>query len=204
MLSRFSRIWLFLILWTIAWKALSMVFSRQEWWSELPCLPPGNLPRLGIEPVSHISCISRRVLYHLVPPPNKAAQMNFLRSTCERWDPDVRQMTETWGVLRSQWGLKGPMLELCQFGVDSRYPLVVSIISCWLYHSNVNKISIHRQAKKEMEILHQPENYNLGENLSKSILPIRGQSSYIIFWNKNLYIKVTYHWTKRVMGHCDP
>ena len=27
-------------------------FSRQEYWSELPCPPPGNLPNPGIEPIS--------------------------------------------------------------------------------------------------------------------------------------------------------
>ena len=31
---------------------LSMGFSRQEYWSGLPCLPPNNLPDPGIEPVS--------------------------------------------------------------------------------------------------------------------------------------------------------
>ena len=31
---------------------LSMVFSRQEHWSELPCPPPGELPDPGIESVS--------------------------------------------------------------------------------------------------------------------------------------------------------
>ena len=29
-----------------------MGFSRQEYWSELPCPPPGDLPGPGIEPVS--------------------------------------------------------------------------------------------------------------------------------------------------------
>ena len=28
---------------------LSMEFSRQEYWSEWPCLPPGNLPNPGIK-----------------------------------------------------------------------------------------------------------------------------------------------------------
>ena len=27
-------------------------FSRQEYWSGLPCPPPGNLPARGIEPAS--------------------------------------------------------------------------------------------------------------------------------------------------------
>ena len=31
---------------------LSMGFSRQEYWSGLPCPPPGDLPDPGIEPES--------------------------------------------------------------------------------------------------------------------------------------------------------
>ena len=35
-------------LWTVAHQApLSMGFSRQEYWSGLPCPPPGGLPDLG-------------------------------------------------------------------------------------------------------------------------------------------------------------
>ena len=38
---------------TVARQApLSMGFSRQEYWSGLPLLPPGDLPDPGIEPVS--------------------------------------------------------------------------------------------------------------------------------------------------------
>ena len=38
---------------TVACQApLSMGFSRQENWSGLPFPPPGDLPDLGIEPVS--------------------------------------------------------------------------------------------------------------------------------------------------------
>ena len=51
MLSRFSRVQLFEAPWTVARQApLSMEFSRQEYWSGLPCLPPGNLPNPGIKP----------------------------------------------------------------------------------------------------------------------------------------------------------
>ena len=32
--------------------SLSMEFSRQEYWSELPLPTPGNLPKPGIEPAS--------------------------------------------------------------------------------------------------------------------------------------------------------
>ena len=39
--------------WTIACQApLSMGFSRQEYWRELPFPLPGDLPHPGIEPVS--------------------------------------------------------------------------------------------------------------------------------------------------------
>ena len=36
--------------WTLACQApLSMGFSRQEYWSRLPCPPPGDLPSPGIK-----------------------------------------------------------------------------------------------------------------------------------------------------------
>ena len=41
---------------TVAHQAhLSMVFSRQEYWSGLPCPSPGDLPNPEIEPVSLVS-----------------------------------------------------------------------------------------------------------------------------------------------------
>ena len=52
-LSHFSHVWLFVPLWTIAPQTpLPMGFSRQEYWSGLPCPPPGDLPDPGIEPKS--------------------------------------------------------------------------------------------------------------------------------------------------------
>ena len=57
---------LFATPWTIAHQApLSMGSPRQEYWSGLPCPPPGDLPNPGIEPTSLLSPIlGRRVLYH--------------------------------------------------------------------------------------------------------------------------------------------
>ena len=44
-----SRVWLFATPWTVACQAPpSMGFSRQEYWSGLPFLPPGDLPDPGI------------------------------------------------------------------------------------------------------------------------------------------------------------
>ena len=52
MLNCFSHVQLFVILWTVAHQApLFMEFSRQEYWSELLCLPPRNLPDPGIKPM---------------------------------------------------------------------------------------------------------------------------------------------------------
>ena len=52
-LSRFTRVRLFATPWTVARQApLSTGFSRQEYWSGLPCPPPGDLPDSGIIPVS--------------------------------------------------------------------------------------------------------------------------------------------------------
>ena len=53
-------------LWTVARQApLFMGFSRQEYWSGLPCPAPGesSQPRDQTS-VSHVSCICRQVLYH--------------------------------------------------------------------------------------------------------------------------------------------
>ena len=50
-LSRFSRVQLFGTLWTVARQApLSIGFSRQEYWSGLLSLPPGDLPTQGSSP----------------------------------------------------------------------------------------------------------------------------------------------------------
>ena len=42
--------------WTVARQApRSMGFSRQDYWSGLPCPPPGDLPKPGMEPTSLLS-----------------------------------------------------------------------------------------------------------------------------------------------------
>ena len=52
-LSCFSCVQFCVTLWNIAWQAsLSMGFSRQEYWSGLPCPPPGDLPDPRMEPTS--------------------------------------------------------------------------------------------------------------------------------------------------------
>ena len=53
MLRGFRLVRLCVTLWTVACQVpLSLGFSRQEYWSGLPCLPPGDLPEPGIKPVA--------------------------------------------------------------------------------------------------------------------------------------------------------
>ena len=56
LLSHFTRVQLFVTLWTLAHQALlSMEFSRQEYWSGLPCPPSGDLSNRRIESTSLMS-----------------------------------------------------------------------------------------------------------------------------------------------------
>ena len=56
---------------------LSMEFSRQEYWSGLPLLTPGNLPDPGIEP-GLLHC--RQILYCLV------MKVKVIQSLCNPMD----------------------------------------------------------------------------------------------------------------------
>ena len=68
--SRFICIRLFAALWSVARQApLSMgILSRQEYWSGLPCLPPGDLPSPGIKPASLCLLLWQMDSLPLLPP----------------------------------------------------------------------------------------------------------------------------------------
>ena len=54
--SCFFQVRLFKISWSVARQApLSMRVFRQEYWSGLPCPPPGDLPNPGLEPTSPVA-----------------------------------------------------------------------------------------------------------------------------------------------------
>ena len=56
MLSCFTHVQLFVTLWTLALQTpMFMGFSKQEYWSVLPCPPPGALLNPGIEAESLMS-----------------------------------------------------------------------------------------------------------------------------------------------------
>ena len=68
-LSHFSWVQLFGTLWTVA--HLSMGLSGQEYWSGLPCPPPGDLSDLGLNPhllyFLHCRQILQRRQWHPTP-----------------------------------------------------------------------------------------------------------------------------------------
>ena len=63
-----SRVRLFATPWTVAYQASpSIGFSRQEYWSGLPCCPPGHLPDPGIELTSLMSPAFSGKVFTLAP-----------------------------------------------------------------------------------------------------------------------------------------
>ena len=64
-----SHVQLLEISWIVAHQApLSMGFSRQEHWSGLPFLPPGDLPNPEVKPVSPVLAIGFFTMRHLGSP----------------------------------------------------------------------------------------------------------------------------------------
>ena len=75
--SHSASVWLFVTPWTVAHQSLlSMEFSRQEYWSRLSFLSPGDFPDPGIQPGSPTS------------------QADFLSSK----PPQTRDFTHNWGL----------------------------------------------------------------------------------------------------------
>ena len=109
-LSCFSCVQLFVTLWTVAQQVpLSMGFSKQEYWSGLPCPFPEDLPGPGIEPTSHVSCIGRQVFLPLAPP-GKSERWKLLR--CVRlfatpWTIQSMEFTRPWSGMDSLSLLRG-------------------------------------------------------------------------------------------------
>ena len=57
-------------------------FSRQEYWSGLPCPPPGHLPDPGIEPKSPALAGG---FFTTVLPGKMRARVSGLKMTCHKW-----------------------------------------------------------------------------------------------------------------------
>ena len=93
-LSRFSRVRLFVALWTVAHRApLSMGFSRQEYCSGLPCPPPGDLPNPRIESLI-LASPAMQVASLPTEPPGKPPVLikGFKIMSREEWIEELRTM----------------------------------------------------------------------------------------------------------------
>ena len=94
-LGCFSRVWLFMTLWTVACLSLlSMGCSRQEFWSGLPCPPPGDLSDPEIKPMSLMFPALEVDSLPLVPHGNSDYVLCFWQSEKQNWN------LETW-ILKS-------------------------------------------------------------------------------------------------------
>ena len=84
--SCFSHVQLFAIPWTVALQVpLSIGFSRQEYWSGLPCPPPEDLPNPGIKPESSPSPalqVDSLSLSHQGSPQTQYSDTNMLVAQC--------------------------------------------------------------------------------------------------------------------------
>ena len=75
-----SRVWLFATPWTVAHQSpLSRGFSKQDYWSGLPCPSPGDLPDSKIEPMSLKSPALASEFLATVPPGKPVKRLLFSR-----------------------------------------------------------------------------------------------------------------------------
>ena len=90
--------------WTVTHQApLSMEFSRQEYWSELPCPPPGDLSDPVIDPKTLCLLCWQTGSLSLAPrgkPSYQKVRRKFFRRLCrtDSWSPECLQLLK-WIVL---------------------------------------------------------------------------------------------------------
>ena len=105
-LSCFSLVWLCATLWTIAHQALlSMEVSRQEYWSELPCPPPGDLPDPGIKPESLTSpALAGRFF---TTSTTWEASLHLLISNCQSFSTPQPSLVNVWFLIQEKsWAME--------------------------------------------------------------------------------------------------
>ena len=99
-----SHVQLFATPWTAAHQApLSMGFPREEYWSELPCSPPRDLPNPGTEPESPESPVLAGRFFTTEPPGKPSLHVTLFKFQTTRlenllarfiyllWDTDSGQ-----------------------------------------------------------------------------------------------------------------
>ena len=97
LLSCFSHVQLYATLWTATHQApLSMGFSRQEYWSRLPCPPPEDLPNPGTEPASSALQVAS---LPTEPPGNPPRKYLLLSKLTSEYHFHIRYRQGTEGLL---------------------------------------------------------------------------------------------------------
>ena len=82
--------------WAVAHHApLSMGFSRQEYWSGVPCSSPGDLPDPGIKPMTLASPTLAGEFLRLVPPLLDHTYIITLINNYLKWIKCTNQKTQT-------------------------------------------------------------------------------------------------------------
>ena len=123
-LQSLSCVQLFATPWTVAHQAsLSMEFSRQGYWSRLPFLSPGDLPKPGIKPES--SALQAASL--LSEPPGKPSKL--LQSCPTLCDPVDCQALLSIGILQAVI-LGRVAMSSCRRSSQPRNRTHISYISC--------------------------------------------------------------------------
>ena len=86
LLSYYSHIRLYVTPWTVACQApLSMGILQQEYWSGLPCPPPGDFPHPGIESGSPAWQAESLPLSHRSSPTKCTPRTNLGKSEHSQW-----------------------------------------------------------------------------------------------------------------------
>ena len=131
MLSRFSCVQLFVILWTVAHQApLSKGFPRQEYWSGLPFPSPGDLPDLGIKLMSPELASG----FFTTQPPEKPSHANYPLYNNNTW---LSQIGDTENS--PSWKNEVLFLHLLDDTLKKKMIkmfLYINITICWKYYTH--------------------------------------------------------------------
>ena len=121
-------------LWTVAHQAsLSMGFSKQEYWSGLPCLPSGDLPHPGIVPT---------------PPASSALQADSLWLSHwgsarypDMWHYYSRSFDSS--LVDAEWGSKSTQGTLRQYHCHAYLHSAAPIQKAWWFFFFLENIHNH-------------------------------------------------------------
>ena len=155
LLNHFSCVWLCVAVGTVAHQTpLSVRFSRQEYWSGLPCSPPWALPIPGIKPMSSMSPASAGGFF--TTSTTWEAQTSNGGSESESWFPKTIKVcspdisANDWTTLNPLWVLSHKMLVFLAYGLP-----ISGQMSGWDYNGIWTKDtrtfnSVFSQSKREI------------------------------------------------------